>query len=85
MLRGYRCECGTEFEHSHSPEDNVARCPSCGRIATERDEIMGGRACDVIVPMYPGSLKQKAGYVHTHGDRPAEKGSVAVPRTGEIK
>jgi len=85
MLRGYRCECGTEFEHSHAPDDDVARCPSCARIATSDDEILGGRVFGTIVPMYKGSLKHKAGWQHTHADRPAEKGSVAVPRTGEIK
>jgi hypothetical protein len=31
-----------------------------------------------IVPVYPGSKKHKAGYVHTHGDRPAEKAGSQV-------
>ena len=39
---------------------------------------------NTIVPMYRGSLKQKAGYVHTHADRPAEKGLVAVPSKGNV-
>jgi hypothetical protein len=29
--------------------------------------------------MHKNSKRLKAGYVHTHGDRPAEKGSVSVP------
>ncbi len=84
-IREYVCACGERFEHMHMPEDNVARCPECRREATEQDEVLGGVPFGTIVPMHRTSLKNKAGYVHTHGDRPAEKGSVAVPRTGEIK
>lgn len=65
--------------------DEPAPCPACGRVATIKDEVMGGRPLHVIVPMSRTSLKNKAGYVHTHGDRPAEKGSVAVTGPGEIK
>lgn len=79
------CDCGVRFEHTHRPECDVATCPSCDCVATEKDEIMGGHALTTIIPSYPGSLRQKAGYVHTHGDRPAEKGSVAITGTGEIK
>lgn len=65
--------------------DDVALCPACSRVATADDMVMGGRPLHVIVPMSRTSLKNKAGYVHTHGDRPAEKRSVAVNGTGEIK
>jgi hypothetical protein len=86
-LRDYMCTCGNRFEYMHMDMDtpDIAACPACGRCATERDEMLGGRSFSTIIPMYPGSLRQKAGYVHTHGDRPAEKGSVAVPRNkGEM-
>lgn len=66
-------------------EDEPATCPSCTRVATGDDEILGGVPFNTIVPMHRSSLKNKAGYVHTHGDRPAEKGSVAVTGSGEIK
>ena len=78
-IRGYSCECGEQFEYTHMQEDEEAPCPVCGRIATENDEVMGGRPLGTIVPMSRSSLKNKAGYVHTHGDKPAEKGSVSVP------
>lgn len=65
--------------------DEPAPCTSCGRLATADDEVMGGHTLHVIVPMHRTSLKNKAGYVHTHGDRPAEKNSVAVTGSGEIK
>lgn len=47
---------------------------------SEQDLVASAAApFGTIIPMYKGSLRQKAGYVHTHGDRPAEKNSVAVP------
>lgn len=79
MLREYFCDCGERFEHVHRPDDNVARCPACTRVATEADELLGGRTFKTIVPSYKGSLRQKAGFVHTHGDKPAEKSSISVP------
>ena len=83
-LREYRCACGVQFEHLFMTADETPACPECGVAASENDELMGGTLCSTIIPMYKGSLKQKAGYVHTHADRPAEKGSVAVPRKGNI-
>lgn len=80
-LRDYACACGTRFEYLHMAADNVATCPDCARVAEDRDEVLGGRLFTTIVPMSRSSLKNKAGYVHTHGDRPAEKISVAVPRS----
>ena len=77
--------CGDRFEHTHRTESDAATCPRCGRVAAEDDEILGGRLHTVTIPSYRGSLKQKAGYVHYKGDRPAEKGSVAITGPGEIK
>lgn len=65
-------------------EATLPECPACGACVRENDEVFGGYVCGTIIPMYPGSLKQKAGYVHTHADRPAEKGSVAVPRKANV-
>jgi hypothetical protein len=59
--------------------DDVALCTSCGKQAGDKDELLGGKSNVITVPMYPGAKKIKAGYVHQHGDRPAEKGSVSVP------
>ena len=84
ILRGYLCDCGERFEHTRRPDDDVARCPTCAKVAGDKDELLGGHAFNTIIPMYKGSLKQKAGYVHTHADRPAEKGSVAVPSKANI-
>lgn len=79
-MRDYACGCGNRFEFLHHPVDEIATCPACGRAMGEQDQVASAAApFGTIIPMYKGSLKQKAGYVHTHGDRPAEKGSVAVP------
>lgn len=82
-LRDYVCSCGERFEFTHHPVDEIARCPSCGRAMSEGDAVVSSsKPFGTIVPMHNGSLKRKAGFVHSHGDRPAEKGSVAVPSKG---
>ncbi len=81
-IQDYVCGCGERFEYLSMGESDVPSCPACG--TSDATPQPGGRPFGTIVPMHRGSLKQKAGYVHTHGDRPAEKGSVAVPRTGDI-
>lgn len=81
-LRDYSCDCGNRFEYIHMNAEDVASCPACMRVMTADDEMLGGKSCKVIVPMSRTSLKNKAGYVHKYNEgRPAEKGSVAVPRT----
>ena len=65
-------------------EATLPTCEKCGGQVVADNEVFGGTPFHVIVPTYPGALKNKAGYVHTHGDRPAEKGSVAVPRKADI-
>ena len=82
-LREYVCSCGARFEYLHMGEADVATC-DCGKVMSVDDERLGGVPLGTIVPMHHTSLKSKAGYVHTHGDRPAEKVSVSVPRGKEI-
>lgn len=61
-------------------EDEAAVCGECSRKVTDDDELLGGKRLETIVPMHNRSLRSKAGYVHTHGDRPAEKTYISVPR-----
>lgn len=85
ILREYVCDCGRRFEYTHMNDEDFAKCAHCDAVVTSSDELLGGKSCTTIVVMSRTSLKNKAGYVHTHGDRPAEKISVAVPRNkGEI-
>lgn len=80
-LQSYKCEdCDHEFEFLHHPVDEPARCPKCGSFDAEL-QLGGPPLLTTIVPVYPGSKKHKAGYVHSHGDRPREKIGVSVPRT----
>lgn len=79
-LRAYACDCGSRFEYTHMNDADQATCPDCGNAVTGADELLGGKSCTTIVVMSRTSLKNKAGYIHTHGDRPAEKTSIAVPR-----
>lgn len=72
----YDCECGERFEKFVDTDDEVVTCPGCNSVATQTP---GGRVAETIVPMHRTSLKSKAGYVHSHGDRPAEKTSISVP------
>lgn len=86
-LKEYVCSCGHRFEHLYMTSEEEAAlptCPACGGQVSADNERLGGAIFGTIVPMHRSSLKNKAGYVHTHGDRPAEKGSVAVPRKAEF-
>jgi len=78
-IREYVCDCGNRFEHMHMTQEEIAVCAACTQPVSSKDELLGGHSCETIVPMSRTSLKNKAGYVHTHADRPAEKGSVSVP------
>jgi putative FmdB family regulatory protein len=69
----FQCSnCSSVFEDILPVGTEQNECPQCGgsafRIFKKTAAIL-----TTIIPSYPGSLKQKAGYVHTHGDRPATK------------
>lgn len=77
-MQDFTCrKCDATYEYLQHGADDRATCPSCG--SQDAEPVPGGRPFNVIVPMYPGAKKHKAGYVHTHGDRPKEKISVSVP------
>ena len=82
-LSDYACTCGKHFEFTHHPVDEVARCPACSKEMSDSNVVVSSsKPFSTIVPMHTGSLKRKAGFIHSHGDRPAEKGSVSVPSKG---
>lgn len=73
----YECTCGNRFEFNRMTPDTPVSCPTCG--GSDVQVLVGSHLSTVIVPMHRRSLTQKAGFVHSHGDRPAERGSVSVP------
>jgi hypothetical protein len=77
----FRCSnCGKEFEAvEKSPVKNedgsyadVTTTCSCGKTAT-RTFGTCAKWLTTIVPSSPNCKKHKAGYQHTHADRPATK------------
>ena len=76
-------ECGRETEELCQSDDVIA----CTCKATmERVWKKSAPILTEIIPSYPGSKKQAAGYVHSHGDRPATKvqsgyGGTVNPKT----
>lgn len=73
----YQCACGTRFEFNRMTPDAPVQCPTCR--GSDVETLVGSKLCTVIVPMHRRSLTQKAGFVHSHGDRPAERRFVSVP------
>jgi len=63
-------ECGREIEHLCGRNDPVkCTCNCLMEKVWKKCPITLGE----IIPSYPGSKKQAAGYVHSHADRPATK------------
>ena len=72
ILRDYRCPaCNHTFEALVSKND-VPLCPACGKANGEAVPS-APKLFNTIVPTTRTSKKHKAGYVHSHGDRPATK------------
>ncbi len=60
--------------------DLLPPCPSCENGGTQR-LMSAPKLFTTIVPDYPGSKKKKAGYTHSHGDRPKTPGKIQVGYT----
>ncbi len=66
----YQCmSCGHEEEDVMPSNTKVIPCSKCGE-KSERVFVSCAKALTTIIPSYPGCKKHRAGYVHTHGDRP---------------
>jgi len=59
-------------------DDDETECPSCHESPATR-RLSGGHQFVVIKATTLTSKKYKAGYQHSHTDRPKEKISVQVP------
>ena len=80
------CACGTETEEIIDLDEcSTMKCPACSKTM-QRIWKKSPALPTTIIIAYPGSKRLKAGYVHTHGDRPATKlqsgpGGMARPAT----
>jgi putative FmdB family regulatory protein len=82
-LYDFRCkECGLEEEVLCRKGKKTGVCSKCGGSA-EMFWKQAPQQLTNIIPSYPGSKKQAAGYVHSHGDQPATK--VQSGRGGCVK
>jgi putative FmdB family regulatory protein len=80
----FECEtCSHEFlDMVEGVEGQPECCPSCGVRSGFKKLISLPSIPRKIIVDYPGSKRFKAGYVHTHADRPAEKASSQVSMRG---
>lgn len=82
MLKMYNFECtncGHEFEALvEGCDGEPEECTPCGATTGFLRLIGAPKNLTEIIPSYPGCKARKAGYVHTHGNRPAEKGTRQV-------
>lgn len=73
ILVDLECDaCGQQMEELLSKGEKI-RCPECSSVMKKVWNKGAPSILHTIVPYYPGAKKQKAGYTHTHGDRPATK------------
>lgn len=72
-LYDFKCnQCGNVEEEIVDSGVLTVTCVQCGGVA-ERIYLTCPKQLTVIIPDYPGCKKHRAGYVHTHADRPATK------------
>ena len=74
--------CGNTFEALVEGVDGQPEeCPACTADSGFTKHLASFSLPTTIVVDYPGSKRFKAGAIHTHGDRPAEKAGrqISVP------
>lgn len=75
-LHDFKCpSCETIFEEHVPVGFHQCPCPDCGATADKVYVKMPNTIKEFVVD-YPGSKRLKAGYIHSHGDRPATKTQV---------
>lgn len=79
-MRDFQCRvCAHQFE-ALVRDDELVACPECHESPADR-RPSGGHLFTVIKATSLTSKKYKAGYQHSHTNRPKEKISVQVPAT----
>ncbi len=82
ILHDFFCDaCGVKFEALVRADEREIDCVACAAPSARR--IMSAPAVfHEIVPTTKTSKKRKAGYVHSHGDRPKTPGKIQVSVPG---
>lgn len=76
ILHDFHCEsCDKTFEELVKSDQTATPC-TCGQQA--RRIMSAPKTFHEIVPTSKTSKKRKAGYVHSHGDRPKTPGKIQV-------
>ncbi len=72
-LYDYKCSaCGHLEEDIRPPGTKVIECEKCSS-ASNRFYGTAPAYLTTIIPSYPGCKKVRAGYVHSHGDKPSTR------------
>jgi putative FmdB family regulatory protein len=86
MLKRFNFECDKckhEFDDLvEGIEGQPDLCPECGFLKSFTKLASFPNVPTKIILDYPGSKRFKAGYQHTHADRPAEKKASQVSMHG---
>lgn len=77
-LYDFVCEaCDTKFEAIVKYGVDDTPCQECAAGNAKRVPSTFAMF-NTIVPSYPGCKKKKAGYIHSHGNRPKTPGKIQV-------
>jgi len=77
-LYDFECEsCAVMFEAVVPTDTQETDCHECKKPGAKRRPSRFS-LFTVTVPCYPGSKKRKAGYLHSHGNRPKTPGKIQV-------
>ena len=68
----FECEKCHEKYEDIVKEGEASSCAKCSH-ANWKHLMPATKTFTTIIPDYPGAKKHKAGYVHSHGDKPATK------------
>jgi Zn-finger nucleic acid-binding protein len=72
-MKDFLCpNCCAEVEELVENDVASIPCPWC-KTNMENVWLKAPHLASECIPSYPGCKAQRAGYMHTHGDRPAEK------------
>lgn len=80
MLFDFQCEtCGCQFEALVQPEEKSVKCRNETPCEAAAERLVPATTSFTVIQATHGkSKKLKAGFVHSHGDRPKSKGKISI-------